>query len=56
MPIVAWTWPYGQKRVLYMQMPHGSLEPLPDHGPAAYENASFERLLDREILWAAGRP
>jgi len=55
MPSVAWTWAYEKKRVFYMQMGHGSFGLPPDHGPTAYENASFERLLDRGILWAAGR-
>jgi uncharacterized protein len=54
-PAVAWTWTYTEKRVLYLQMGHGSLELPLDHGPTAYENASFKRFLARGILWSAGR-
>jgi uncharacterized protein len=54
-PIVAWTWNYEQKRVVYVQMGHGSLGLPLDHGPTAYQTPSFERLLTRGILWAAGR-
>jgi uncharacterized protein len=54
-PIVAWTWSHAQKRVLYIQMGHGSLGLPPDHGPTAYENASFLKLLARGIYWTAGR-
>lgn len=52
---VAWTWTYTNKRVLYLQMGHGSLELPLDHGPTAYQNASFKRFLARGILWSAGQ-
>jgi uncharacterized protein len=52
---VAWTWNYANKRVLYLQLGHGSLELPLDHGPTAYQNASFKRFLTRGILWSAGR-
>jgi len=54
-PVVAWTWKYEQKRVLYIQMGHGSLGLPLDHGPTAYQNPSFTRLLARGVLWTAGR-
>jgi uncharacterized protein len=54
-PAVAWTWSYANKRVLYLQLGHGSLELPLDHGPTAYQNASFKRFLTRAILWSAGR-
>jgi uncharacterized protein len=52
---VAWTWQYSDKRVLYVQMGHGSLGMPEDHGPTAYENTSFKELLERGILWTASR-
>ena len=55
MPLLAWTWAYEGKRVFYLQMGHGSLGLPQDHGPTAYQNASFLHLLSRGILWAAGR-
>ncbi|MHB8218624.1 MAG: ThuA domain-containing protein [Candidatus Sulfotelmatobacter sp.] len=53
--VVAWTWSYARKRVLYLQPGHGSFGLPPDHGPTAYQNESFRRVLNRGILWAAGR-
>lgn len=52
---VAWTWNYGGKRVFYLEPGHGSFELPPDHGPTAYQNESFRELLNRGILWTAGR-
>jgi uncharacterized protein len=52
---VAWTWSYAGKRVLYLEPGHGSFELPPNHGPTAYQNESFRKVLNRGILWAAGR-
>lgn len=52
---VVWTWTYEQKRVLYIQPGHGSLGLPLDHGPTAYQNDAFRRLVERGILWSAGR-
>lgn len=52
---VAWTWNYAGKRVFYLEPGHGSFELPPDHGPTAYQNESFRKVLNRGILWAAGR-
>jgi type 1 glutamine amidotransferase len=52
---VVWTWNYTDKRVLYVQMGHGSLGLPENHGPTAYQNKSFNELLHRGILWTADR-
>ena len=52
---VAWTWEYQGKRVLMLQPGHGSLGLPADHGPTAYQNPDFLRLLQRAIFWTAGR-
>ena len=44
-PIIGWTNTYGRSRVAYLQL---------GHGRAAYENASYRRLLRQAVLWAAG--
>lgn len=54
-PPVAWTWDYRGRRVFLLQPGHGSLGLPADHGPTAYQNPSFLRLLERAIFWAAGR-
>ena len=55
MPVLAWTWVYEGKRVFYLQMGHGSLGLAMDHGPTAYQNPAFKKLLTRGVLWTAGR-
>ena len=52
---VAWTWEYRGRRVFTLQPGHGSLGLPADHGPTSYQNANFLRLLERGILWSAGR-
>jgi len=54
-PAAAWISSYAQKRVAYIQPGHGSAFLPPDHGPSSYQNESFKRLLERAILWSAGR-
>lgn len=54
-PAVAWTWNYQGKRVFTLQPGHGSLGLPADHGPTAYQNPDFLRLLQRAIFWTAGR-
>jgi hypothetical protein len=54
-PAVAWTWKYQGRRVFQLQPGHGSLGMPADHGPTAYQNPQFLRLLQRAILWSAGR-
>lgn len=44
---VAWTTRYGASRVVVIQG---------GHGPTAFENEHFRGLVERSILWAAGRP
>jgi len=45
-PVVAWTHRYGRSRVVYIQL---------GHGPTAYSNPSYRRLVANAIRWAAGR-
>jgi type 1 glutamine amidotransferase len=43
---VAWTTSYGKGRVVFIQG---------GHGPTAFDNDVFRGLVERSILWAAGR-
>ena len=43
---LGWTLHYKKSPVAYL---------LPGHGPAAYSNENFRKLVERSILWAAGR-
>ncbi|MCC6265137.1 MAG: ThuA domain-containing protein [Bryobacterales bacterium] len=43
---VAWIGPNRQSRVVYIQL---------GHGPLAYRNPSYRKLVRQAILWAAGR-
>jgi uncharacterized protein len=52
---VAWTWAIDGHRVVYLEPGHGNLGLPENHGPTAYQNSEFMRLLQRAILWAAGR-
>jgi uncharacterized protein len=45
-PIVGWEHEYGKARVVYIQL---------GHGPSAYANASYRRLVENAIYWAGGR-
>ncbi|MGQ9523277.1 MAG: ThuA domain-containing protein [Armatimonadota bacterium] len=45
-PVIAWTHRYGRSRVVYIQL---------GHGPTAYTNPSYRRLVVNAIRWAAGR-
>lgn len=45
-PVIAWTHRYGRSRVVYIQL---------GHGPTAYSNPSYRRLVANAIRWAAGR-
>jgi len=42
---IGWAHTYGKSRVAYIQL---------GHGPTAYQNPSFRRLVDQAIRWAAG--
>lgn len=53
--LTAWTWTYGQKEVLYLDLGHGSLGMPLGHGPVPYQIKSFKSLLNRGILRAARR-
>jgi len=44
---VGWVRRYGRAKVFYLQM---------GHGPSAYANANYRRLIARAIRWCAGRP
>ena len=44
--VVGWTHQYGKSRVVYLQ---------PGHGPAAYANPGYRRLVENAIYWAGGR-
>jgi len=54
-PAVAWTWDYQGRRTFTLQPGHGSLGAPADHGPTAFQNPDFLRLLTRGIFWSAGR-
>ncbi len=54
-PAAAWTREYGKKRVFYLQPGHGAFALPLDHGPTAYQNDKFLRILHRGILWAGRR-
>jgi type 1 glutamine amidotransferase len=43
---IGWWHTVGQSRVVYLQ---------PGHGPAAYENPSYGRMVRQAIEWASGR-
>ena len=43
---LGWTFQYKKSPVVYL---------LPGHGPSAYSDANFRKLLERSILWTAGR-
>lgn len=45
--IIAWAHVYGRSRVVTIQG---------GHGPSAWQNPSFRRLLDQALRWAARRP
>ncbi len=45
-PVIGWAHQYGKARVVYVQ---------PGHGPAAYANAGYRRLVENAIYWAARR-
>jgi type 1 glutamine amidotransferase len=44
---LAWTRTEGKSRVVYLQL---------GHGPSAYDNPNYRRLVERSILWAARSP
>lgn len=44
--VIAWTHRYERSPIVYVQLGH-------DH--TAYENPNFRRIVERSILWAAGR-
>lgn len=45
-PVIGWSKPYGKGRVVYLQ---------PGHGPSAYADRNYRRLVSRAIRWAARR-
>lgn len=45
-PIIGWTHQYGKARVVYL---------AGGHGPSAYINANYRLLVQRSILWVAGK-
>jgi hypothetical protein len=54
-PPAAWTWTYNGKRVVYLQPGHGVMYLPLDHGATSYQNRIFLRILNRSIMWSAGR-
>lgn len=42
-PVIGWTHQYGESRVVYLQL---------GHGPTAYTNSSYRRLVENAINWA----
>ncbi len=44
--VIGWARSYGSARVVFLQ---------PGHGPGAYGNASYRRLIERSLRWVAGR-
>jgi type 1 glutamine amidotransferase len=45
--VIAWTHKYGKARVVYIQL---------GHGPSAYNNPNYRRLVANAVRWAASRP
>jgi hypothetical protein len=43
---LGWTWQYENSPIAYL---------LLGHGPSVYENTNYRRLVERSILWAAGK-
>jgi type 1 glutamine amidotransferase len=45
-PVIGWEHEYGKARVAYIQ---------PGHGPTAYSNPNYRRLVENAINWAGRR-
>ena len=45
-PVVGWEHEYGKARVVYIQ---------PGHGPSAYANTSYRRLIENALYWVGRR-
>ena len=45
-PVIGWAHQYGKSRIVYVQL---------GHGPAAYANPSYRRIVENAIYWAGRR-
>jgi len=45
-PVIGWAHQYGKSRIVYLQL---------GHGPAAYANSSYRRIVENAIYWAGRR-